>query len=100
MLLKVDLDPKTIWRIEERAEFNECTVAEYLVQVAEHGVAAPRSWRTTEQQGAETRSRVGALHAEGFTDAEIAARVGRVREHVASVRRKLGLKPNKREETP
>lgn len=99
MILKVELDPKTIWRLEERAEFNSCTVAEYLARVAEHGVAAPRAWSTNEQQGAETRARVRELHAEGFTDAEIAARIGRVREYVALVRRRLGLAPNKRGRT-
>lgn len=96
MLVKLDLDPKIVWRLEEQAESEGMTIGEFVGQAVTYGIKAPRKWHTNQFQGEITRQEIARLHAEGLTDAEIAQRVDRVREYVADVRRKLGLKANRR----
>lgn len=94
MMVKLRLDPKLVWRLEEQAEkagltFNEHAAA--LLEGKRQGL-----WSTSRAAGALTKQRVAELHAEGLSDSEIAVRVERVIEHVRFVRRNLGLKPNRR----
>lgn len=94
MIVKVDLDPKLVWRLEAAAEkrgmsFNDFAAARLLMpESVSHGLVSV-------SRADETRRRVVALHADGLTDEEIAASVDRVKEHVARLRRGAGLKPNK-----
>lgn len=90
MIVKLDLDPKLVWRLEEQAEAEGVTVAQIVARAF-----APRS-TVQGSAGDRTRAEVARLHGAGLPDAEIAVRVGRVQEHVARVRRGLGLKPNRR----
>lgn len=93
MIVKLDLDPKLVWRAEAIAEKRGMSLAQ-LVAVA---LVPPKSEQAPQTVAAQ-RTRLGVieLHSEGFTDAEIASRVGRVEGHVARVRRAAGLKANRR----
>lgn len=93
MIVKLELDPKLVWRLEEQAEkagltFNEHAAAR--LEGKRQGL-----WSTSRAAGEITKKRVAELHAQGLTDAEISAAIERVIEHVAFVRRNLGLKPNR-----
>lgn len=92
MNVVVCLDPKVGWRLTDDAERRGLTLGEYLAELVTPRVSPPPV------SAAQTRDDVVALHAEGLTDTEIAERVGRVREHVARLRRAAGLKTNKKKE--
>lgn len=94
MILKIELDPKLVWRLDEVAERRGVSAAELAAEVVEKAfVQRPSKLALA---GERTRAEVARLHAEGLTDVEIAERIGRVQEHVARTRRVLGLKPNRR----
>lgn len=95
MVVKLNLDPKLVWRLEDEAEAAGMDLSEYAGLLLQGARVAKSSHSTRVEAGAETRRRIGDLHAKGFTDAEIAAEVDRVQEHVARLRRGLGLKPNR-----
>ena len=92
MILKVDLDPKLIWRLGEVAEKNGVTVdqivAGLLVNRLQQRRVTPRK--------PERQARIVELHGEGFTDVEIAEQLECVREYVVQIRRRHGLKPNRK----
>lgn len=96
MEVKVRLSPKAVWRLEDEAESAGMNLSEYAGLLLQGAHVARGSHSTKVEAGAETRRRIAELHADGLTDAEIAAEVDRVQEHVARLRRGLGLKPNKR----
>lgn len=102
MLVKLELDEKRVWRYSDAAEERGMRLGDYLVarldQLDAEGEAVARGeamrhsmWATGEQ----TRKRVAELVAAGWTDAEIAEDIDRVKAHVQRVRRGLGLKPNR-----
>ncbi len=93
MIVKLDLDPKLVWRAETAAEREGKTLSQYLSGILREPETV-RHGRVPEPVSERTRLEVIRLHGEGFTDTEIALQVGRVREHVARLRRGAGLKPN------
>ena len=95
-MMSVKLDPKLVWRLGELAEVRGVSTSEVVAELLA-GVAAPAVVGQLTAEGDQTRAEVARLHGLGLTDDEIAERVGRVREHVARVRRRLGLKMNKEE---
>ncbi len=99
MIVKLDLDPKLVWRLEEAAERDGVTMSDYAIQVlcGDRAVRQPHAKRVA--AGVETQRKIAELHAQGLTDAEIADRVERVQGHVARLRRRLGLAPHRRKGT-
>lgn len=92
MILKVDLDPKLIWRLGEVAEKHSVTVDQLVT-----GVLVNRlQLRRMTPRKPERQARIVELHGEGFTDMEIAERLECVREYVVQIRRRHGLKPNRK----
>jgi DNA-directed RNA polymerase specialized sigma24 family protein len=92
VILKVDLDPKLIWRLGELAEKNSVTVDQLVA-----GVLVNRlQLRRATPRRPERQARIVELHGEGFTDVEIAERLECVREYVVQIRRRHGLKPNRK----
>lgn len=90
MIVKVRLDPRVAWKLTDAAEARGLALGEYLAKLVTPA-------ETPKEVAAErTRANVVMLHAQGLTDEEIAARVNRVREHVARLRRAAGLKPNRK----
>ena len=85
MKAMLDLDPKDVSWIEDEAERLGVTRGELL-----------RAWltemRTSHTPVAWVRRRV----AEGWTDAEIAADMGKSIDRVGIIRRSLGLAPNRK----
>lgn len=88
--VKVKLDPRAVWKLEDTAEKRGMTLGEHIAEIV-----TPRVSKVHEN-GDRTRSEVARLHALGLADEEIAARVDRVQEHVARLRRAAGLKPNRK----
>lgn len=95
MEVKIKLDPKLVWQLSEEAEQIGSTPSRIIggILTARYALepVMPQSVALM-----HTRHAVAHLHAEGFSDEEIAVRVDRVVGHVARVRRELGLKPNRR----
>ena len=92
MILKVDIDPKLIWRLGELADKNGVTVDQIV-----SGVLVNRlQLRKVTPRKPERQTRIVELHGEGFTDVEIAERLECVREYVVQIRRRHGLKPNRK----
>lgn len=89
MIVKLDLDPRVVWRLSEIAERRGVTES---VVVAELVGTRPRTAR--QDAGEVTRKKVIELHAAGLSDREIALSVGRVVEHVSRVRKAAGLPRN------
>lgn len=85
MKILVDLDPKLVWSIQERAERLGMTPGEVL-----------RDDLLANRKGRETREAVKNRVTAGMPDADIAADLGLTPGHVAEVRRRLGIPPNKR----
>ena len=82
--LKAELDARTVWAVAETAErlgISNTDVLEMRLSGLRH-LSVPE--------------RVQELHARGFCDADIADEIGYLVAQVASIRRKLGLKPNRR----
>lgn len=88
--MKLDLHPKVVWAMDELAEKRGVSVADLVTE------AVLPKMRKPSLVGEKTRADVVRLHGEGLTDIQIAARLGRVPEHVARLRRAAGLKPNKK----
>ena len=92
MILKVDLDPKLVWKLGEVAEKNGVTVDQLVA-----GVLVNRlQLRRMTPRKPERQARIVELHGEGFTDVEIAEQLECVREYVVQIRRRHGLKPNRK----
>lgn len=90
MIVKVDLDPQDLWRLADEAEKAGMRLPDYmrsLLVLKSRSVPVP----TTPRQ-----RQIIELHAEGWSDVEIAARVDCVREYVVQVRRRHGLSPNRK----
>ncbi|RLK47638.1 hypothetical protein [Microbacterium telephonicum] len=85
MKVTVDLDPKDVWRIQDRAEREGITPGQAL-----RNELAPR--RTT----LEYRDRVRARVLAGLCDADIATELNRTPGEIARVRRGEGLPANPR----
>ena len=96
LVLKVDLDPRLLWLLNDEAEQIGSTtqsIVAGMIRGRYSGFRVPDG-----DVRVETRDIVARLHAKGHTDAEIAAHADRVVGHIARVRRQLGLKPNRRGE--
>lgn len=95
-MMSIKLDPKLVWRLSGLAEARGVSESVVVADLLQSVVPADRAGLRT-AEGERTKAEVSRLHGLGFSDEQIAVRVGRVREHVASVRRGLGLKMNKEE---
>jgi hypothetical protein len=85
MRVTVDMDPRDVWRLQERAEREGVTPGEVL-----RDELAPR------RSALEFHDRVRARVRAGMCDADIAEELGRAPGTIAEVRRGLGLKANRR----
>jgi len=85
MLIQIDLDPRDVWRFQDRAEQLGIRPGDVL-----------RDELAQKRRTADVRERVREAVAEGLCDAEIAERTGYTPGWVAAVRRGLGLKANPR----
>lgn len=93
MNVTVRLDPQVLWKLTEKANRRGMTLKEFAADVLEQQLPKAQK-RQAAARATEERIRV--LHGEGFTDAEMAAQVDRVQEHVARLRRSMGLKANRK----
>lgn len=90
MIVKVDLDPRDLWRLADEAEKAGMSLPDYmrsLLVLKSRSVPVPKTPR---------QRQIIELHADGLSDVEIAARVDCVREYVVQVRRRHGLSPNRK----
>ncbi|WP_298745290.1 hypothetical protein [uncultured Microbacterium sp.] len=85
MKITVDLDPRDIWRIQERAEREGITPGQIL-----------RDELTTKRTALERRTRIRARVLAGMCDADIAKELDTTNQHVAAIRRSEGLPANRR----
>lgn len=85
MKILVDLDPKTVWRIQARAEATHRTPGQVL-----------RDDLTAKRDVLERRTRVRARVLAGMCDADIAAELGETNQTIATIRRGEGLPANRR----
>ena len=84
MKIQADLDPKTVWAVVETAErlgINNSDVLEL---------------RLSGLRRQTVPERVKELHARNYSDADIADELGYLVARVATIRRRLGLPPNRR----
>lgn len=88
MRIKADLSPRTVWAVVETAERLGVTNSDVL------------EMRLSGLRPQSVPERVRHLHAQGFCDADIAGELGHTVGHVAHVRRRLGLPPNRRYAAP
>lgn len=91
MLVKLKLDPKDVWRLTDEAEKCGQSLAAYLADLVVLKAPVQPLPRSQRQQD------ILRLHGEGFSDMEIADRLECVRAYVVQVRRRHGLKPNRRQ---
>lgn len=92
MILKVDIDPRLISKLEDFAEARGVKPS----VLAGHILTQKLTLRKMTPRKPERQARIVELHGEGFTDAEIAERLECVREYVVQIRRRHGLKPNRK----
>lgn len=85
MKIVVDLDPKDVWRIQQKAERLNLSPGAVL-----------RDELSQRRRGEELRSTVRELVVAGWCDADIAERIGTTNAAIAEVRRRLQLPANKR----
>ena len=85
MRIMVDLDPRDVWRIQERAERLGVTPGQVL-----------RGELESRRNAANVRERVRALVVSGACDADIAGELSYTPGRVAKIRRELGLPANRR----
>lgn len=85
MKIQVDLEPRDVWRIQEKAERLGITPGEVL-----------RGELAETKRGRDARDVIRQSVADGLCDADIAAELRATVGHVASVRRSLGLPANHR----
>lgn len=85
MRVQLDLDPKTVWSIQEEAERRQTSPGEIVRERL-------RNQRRTIEYRVRVRSRVLA----GMCDADIAAELNRTPGEIARVRRGEGLPANPR----
>lgn len=89
MIVKLDLDPKLVWRLDTEAERQGMKLQDYLV-----GLAIKERDRKSVMPMTERQERIVELHGEGFTDVEIAEQLGCVRAYVTQIRGRFGLESN------
>lgn len=92
MIVKIDIPPKVLWALSERAEREGVTVGDLLVSAATDPPPMPVSIPTTET----THDRVRRLWSEGACDADIAAALHMSSHRVAKVRQGMKLPANRR----
>lgn len=85
MKVVVDLDPRDVWRIQEKAERAQVKPGDVL-----------RDELAVRRNAADVRDRIRSLVAEAMCDADIAAELHYTPGRVAEIRRSLGLKANPR----
>jgi hypothetical protein len=84
--VQVDLNPRDLWQLEERAERDGMTLPELLAEMV----------TSHERPSLSTSDRVRELWRDGMCDADMAVRLRFAPGYVALVRRSLGLPANKR----
>lgn len=87
MKVTVDLDPKDLWVLTEQAERQGMTLPDFLRA------------RMLDRRGT-VQDRVIELHAAGLCDADIGIELGMTLQQTATMRRALGLEPNRRYTKP
>lgn len=87
MIVKVEIPPKELWALTERAEREGVTVGELLLAAAT--AVGPTGTETT-------HDRVRKLWAEGLCDADIAAHLHMTTQAVSGVRQGMKLRAHKR----
>ena len=85
MLIQIDLDPRDVWRFQDRAEQLGVRPGDVL-----------RDELAQKRRSGDVRDRIRDAVAEGLCDADIAERTGYTPGHVANTRRGMGLKANPR----
>ena len=86
MKIELDVTPEQWWVLTSEAESLNCTVTDLVITV----YARTKTGRETRRQSIEV------LHSAGMSDAAIGQRLGLTTQAVATVRRRLGLKPHSR----
>lgn len=89
MIVKLELDPKLVWRLEELAEKGGQSLGQYIADLVTLRAPAPRL------RPGSRAAEILRLHGEGLTDVEIAERLECVRAYVTQIRNRHGLKPNR-----
>lgn len=84
MKIQVDMDPRDVWRITERAEREHTTPGEVL-----------REMLATRRGGLELRNRVRSRVLAGMCDADIGIELGYPVGTIATIRRGEGLPANR-----
>ena len=90
MIVKLELDPKLVWRLEEQAEKGGQSLSQYVADLVTLRSPAPKL------RPGSRAAEIVRLHGEGWTDVEIAERLECVRAYVTQVRNRHGLKSNRR----
>lgn len=85
MKVIIDLDPRDVWAIQERAEREGVSPGDVV-----------RAELESRRNAARVRDRVAELHGTGMCDADIAAALSYLPGTVATIRRGLGLPANRR----
>lgn len=85
MRVIVELDPKDVWKIQDESRRLGTTPGEVLRRDLERM-----------RRRLDIARRVKDLNARGFCDADIAERLNCTVGRIAAIRRRLGLKPNRR----
>lgn len=90
-MVPVKLPGALVWELWRKAEEDGVTVAQVISDSLKKPKPLPARTNATHQL-------VIALVKEGLDDGQIAVEIDRTRGYVADVRRRYGLKPNKRKE--
>ncbi|WP_147424053.1 hypothetical protein [Microbacterium sp. AG1240] len=85
MKITVDLDPKLVWQIQSEAARRDLTPGAVL-----------RERLVSSRNTLELENRIRSRVMSGMCDADIAADLRLVVGTIAAVRRRLGLRPNRR----
>lgn len=87
MKVTIDLDPRDLWVLTDQAEAQGMTLPDFLRA------------RMLDRRGT-VQDRVVELHAAGWCDADIGLELDMTLQQTATMRRALGLQPNKRYTRP
>lgn len=89
MIVKVDLDDRLVYVLQERALNSSRSFSEVVNDALGYVVSSPRA-------ESNLTTTIGVYVRAHYTDAEIADLLGLLPRRVAETRRELGLKPNKK----
>lgn len=94
--IAVDLPGELVWELWGIAEKDEKSVAQIIGEALEARRAQPWLSQGLPKSTADTHAQVIVLVNDGLDDGDIAAEIGKTRGYVAGIRRRYGLKPNRR----